>query len=169
MLLQIFIIDCYDCSAAGETHGLAGCAGHKANYRCPRGIQMVDHDPQHLIQQLAMPAGSVMFFADGALVHGTTPWLNPIPRRTILNKYSSRSFNRSGGELVAPENRWGESVVEGMSESMMAVMRGPDRDVFNANVPRLVVSENGVIDVSLERGKALYSAETPLAAPVARL
>ena len=74
---------------------------------------MVDHDPQQQIKQLVMPAGSVMFFADGALVHGTTPWLNPIPRRTILNKYSSRSFNRSGGELVAPENRWGEEVVEG--------------------------------------------------------
>ena len=140
-----------------------------------------------------------MFFADGALVHGTTPWRNPIPRRTILNKYSSRSFNRSGGDLVAPENRWGEQVVEGMSDSMLAIMRGPDRDVFNANVPRLVVQvryiaavaadaaannfaqllifdhglygyaqDDGVIDVSYERGNALYSSEAPLG-PEAKL
>ena len=153
---------------------------------------MVDHDPQQQIKQLAMPAGSVMFFADGALVHGTTPWLNPIPRRTILNKYSSRSFNRSGGELVAPENRWGEEVVEGklpryrrhlgcilprvpaislrtgMSDAMLAIMRGPDRDVFNANVPRLVVQDDGVIEVSYERGNALYNDTIP-AGPVAKL
>ncbi len=51
--------------------GGAAWAGHKANYRCPRGIQTVEHDPQNQIKQLAMPAGSVMFFADGALVHGT--------------------------------------------------------------------------------------------------
>ena len=129
---------------------------------------MVDHDPQQQIKQLAIPAGSVMFFADGALVHGTTPWLNPIPRRTILNKYSSRSFNRSGGELVAPENRWGEEVVEGMSDAMLAIMRGPDRDVFNANVPRLVVQDDGVIEVSYERGNALYNDTIP-AGPVAKL
>ena len=129
---------------------------------------MVDHDPQQQIKQLVMPAGSVMFFADGALVHGTTPWLNPIPRRTILNKYSSRSFNRSGGELVAPENRWGEEVVEGMSDAMLAIMRGPDRDVFNANVPRLVVQDDGIIEVSYERGNALYNDTIP-AGPVAKL
>ena len=100
----------------------------------------------------------VMFFADGALVHGTTPWRNPIPRRTILNKYSSRSFNRSGGDLVAPENRWGEQVVEGMSDSMLAIMRGPDRDVFNANIPRLVVQVRYIAVVAADAAIKLCAA-----------
>ena len=30
-----------------------------------------------------------------------------------------------------------------MSDAMLAIMRGPDRDVFNANVPRLVVEDDG--------------------------
>ena len=53
----------------------------------------------------------------------------------ILIKYSSRNFNRSGGEMVHPKTRWGE-LVEGMSDTQLAVMRGPDRDVFHSNVPR---------------------------------
>ena len=56
--------------------GLGGFAcvpgSHRANYRCPKAIQMAEHDPQGMARQLAMPAGAVMFFADGALVHGTT-------------------------------------------------------------------------------------------------
>ena len=61
--------------------------------------------------------------------------------------------------------------MEGMSDAMLAIMRGPDRDVFDANVPRLqVVSgcSGGVVEVSYERGKALYSSEAPVG-PVAKL
>ena len=47
-------------------------AGHKANYRCPRGIQMVDHDPQHQIKQLVMSAGSV-----STCTPGTDPFQLP--------------------------------------------------------------------------------------------
>ncbi len=101
----------------------------------------------------------MLFFADGATCHGTYPWKGELSRRGVLIKYSSRSFNRSGGELVQPENRWG-SVVEGMSDAQLSVMRGPDRDNFERNVPRLDVDE-GEVTVSYERGGGLYSKETP--------
>ena len=61
--------------------------------------------------------------------------------------------------MVHPENRWGE-LVEGMSDAQLAVMRGPDRDVFHSNVPRLDVA-NGEVNVSYERGSSLYSKEAP--------
>ena len=82
----------------------------------------------------------VSFFADFAITHGATAWRNPIPRRAVLIKYSSRSFIRGGGELADPGNRWGEDTVSGMTDAMLAVMRGPDRDARDANVPRLQVS-----------------------------
>jgi hypothetical protein len=48
-----------------------------------------------------------------------------------------------------------------MTEEQLAVMRGPDRDVHGANVPRLIV-EDGAVRVSFERREgALYSKETP--------
>ena len=61
--------------------------------------------------------------------------------------------------MVHPENRWGE-VVAGMSDAQLAVMRGPDRDVFQHNVPRLEVVD-GEVEVSYERGSTLYSREAP--------
>jgi ectoine hydroxylase-related dioxygenase (phytanoyl-CoA dioxygenase family) len=146
---------------------------HKAAYRCPRGVQLCTHDPQRLGRQLPMPAGSVIFFMDGALVHGTRPWRNPIPRRAVLAKLSSRSFNRSGGALVEPAARWGGAAVAGMTDAQLAVMRGPDRDVFDANVPRLaVVCEAGepAVQVSYKRGHGdvLYAPDAPTG-PVAKL
>ena len=53
-----------------------------------------------------------------------------------------------------------------MTDAQLAVMRGPDRDVFNKNVPRLAVSD-GEVSVSYERGSKLYSAEAPTG-PVAK-
>ena len=102
---------------------------------------------------------------DGGTTHGTLAWKSEISRRGILHKYSSRNFNRSGGELTHPENRWGD-LVAGMTDAQLAVMRGPDRDVFDKNVPRLTVA-NGVVGVSYERGSALYSKDAPQG-PVAK-
>jgi hypothetical protein len=53
-----------------------------------------------------------------------------------------------------------------MNDAQLAVMRGPDRDVFGRNVPRLDV-QNGEISVSYERGGGLYSKDTPTG-PVAK-
>ena len=61
--------------------------------------------------------------------------------------------------MAHPENRWGD-LVDGMSDAQLAVMRGPDRDVFQHNVPRLQVVE-GRVEVSYERGSSLYSREAP--------
>ena len=66
---------------------------------------------------------------------------------------------------LLPENRWGAEV-EGMSDAQLAVMRGPDRDVFQNNVPRLDVVD-GAVAVSYERNGSLYSKEAPTG-PVAR-
>ena len=131
---------------------------HKAFYPMPPGIRTCDDD-MGLVQQLVMKAGDVVFFADGALTHGATAWKNPIPRRGVLIKYSSRNFHRSGGEMVQPWNRWGD-VVDGMSDAQLAVMRGPDRDAREHNVPRLEVAD-GAVCVSYERGSTLYSNEAP--------
>ena len=142
--------------------GLGGFAcvpgSHKAQYPMPPGILTCDAD-MGLVVQPVMQAGDVLFFADGAVTHGALAWKNPVPRRGLLIKYSSRNFNRGGGEMVHPQNRWGE-LVDGMSDAQLAVMRGPDRDAQAVNVPRLLV-ENGTVSVSYERGSALYSKEAP--------
>ena len=132
---------------------------HKAKYPPPRGVTSCD-DHMGLAKQLVMKAGDVLFFADGALTHGTTAWKNPVSRRAVLIKYSSRSFHRSGGEMVHPWNRWPAELIEGMSDAQLAVMRGPDRDARHHNVPRLEVT-NGSVAVSYKRGSALYSGEAP--------
>ena len=131
---------------------------HKAFYRMPPGIRSCDED-MGLVKHVEMKAGDVLFFGDGGTTHGTLAWKSETSRRGILIKYSSRSFNRSGGEMVHPENRWGD-LVEGMSDAQLAVMRGPDRDVFGHNVPRLEV-DDGQVAVSYERGSTLYSQEAP--------
>ena len=143
--------------------GLGGFAcvpgSHKGKYPTPPGVRSCDDD-MGLVKQLVMDAGDVLFFADGATTHGTTAWKNPIPRRGILIKYSSRSFHRSGGDMVHPWNRWGDDMVEGMTDAHLAVMRGTDRDARDYNVPRLEVRD-GEVEVSYERGQALYSGEAP--------
>ncbi len=131
---------------------------HKAYYRQPPGVRSCD-DHMGLVKHVEMKAGDVVFFMDGGTTHGALAWKSDIPRRGILHKYSSRNFNRSGGELTHPENRWG-NLVDGMNDAQMAVMRGPDRDAFGQNVPRLDVVD-GKIQVSYERGRALYSKDAP--------
>ena len=137
---------------------------HKAYYKMPPGIRTCDDD-MGLVRHVEMRAGDVLFFGDGGTTHGALAWKSEVPRRGILIKYSSKNFNRSGGEMVHPENRWGAEV-EGMSDAQLAVMRGPDRDVFQNNVPRLDVVD-GAVAVSYERNGSLYSKEAPTG-PVAR-
>ena len=49
-----------------------------------------------------------------------------------------------------------------MTDAQLAVMRGPDRDAADVNVPRLVVSPaDGAIGVEYEKGGTLYSNATP--------
>lgn len=133
-------------------------ASNHANYSLPPGVSSCDA-PMGLVKHIDMKAGDVLFFADGSNAHGTYTWQGAQSRRGILIKYSSRSFNRSGGVPVHPENRWGD-IVEGMTDAQLAVMRGADRDVFGNNVPRLGVDE-GQVTVSYKRGGSLYSADSP--------
>jgi ectoine hydroxylase-related dioxygenase (phytanoyl-CoA dioxygenase family) len=149
-----------------ETDGGFACVpgSHKAQYRMPPGVRTCDDD-MGLVTHPVMNAGDVLFFMDGAQTHGALAWTSEIARRGILIKYSSRNFNRSGGAMVHPEARWGD-LVDGMTDEQLAVMRGPDRDVRDANVPRLDVND-GEVAVSYERTGALYSREAP-AGPVAK-
>lgn len=129
-----------------------------ANYPLPPGVSSCD-EPMGLVKHIDMKAGDVLFFADGSNAHGTYAWKGPLSRRGVLIKYSSRHFNRSGGDPTHPQNRWGDTV-DGMTDAQLAVMRGADRDVFHNNVPRLDV-QNGEVTVSYERGRSLYSADAP--------
>ena len=131
---------------------------HKAYYNMPQGIRTCDDD-MGLVKHVQMQAGDVLFFGDGGTTHGALAWQSETTRRGIMLKYSSRNFNRAGGDMVHPEKRWGE-LVAGMSDVQLAVMRGPDRDVFQHNVPRLQVVD-GEVEVSYERGATLYSREAP--------
>jgi hypothetical protein len=55
-----------------------------------------------------------------------------------------------------------------MTDAQLAVMRGPDRDAADVNVPRLIVSPaDGAIGVEYEKGGTLYSNATPTG-PVAK-
>ena len=142
-----------------EDGGFACVPGsHKAQYRMPDGVRTCD-DHMGLVAHPTFRAGDVLLFMDGAQTHGTLAWRSEVPRRGILVKYSSRNFNRSGGEMVHPSARWGD-LVEGMTDAQLAVMRGPDRDNQNGNVPRLVV-EDGRVGVDYERKGGLYNTETP--------
>ena len=77
----------------------------------------------------------------------------------MLIKYASRSFIRGGGDLADPGNRWGEETVAGMTDAMLSVMRGPDRDVRAGNVPRLTVADDGEVSAEYDRSDgALYNA-----------
>ena len=89
----------------------------------------------------------------------SSSWKSEISRRGVLIKYSSRNFNRSGGAMCHPENRWGPEIQD-MTEEQLSVMRGPDRDNRNGNVPRLDIVE-GEVRVNYERAGGLYSAATP--------
>ena len=62
--------------------------------------------------------------------------------------------------MVHPWNRWGEDLLEGMTDAQLTVMRGTDRDARQLNVPRLEVTD-GQVEVSYERGSALYSEVAP--------
>ena len=143
-----------------EADGGFACVpgSHKAYYRMPPGVSSCD-DHMGLVKHVEMKAGDVLFFMDGGTTHGTLAWKSDISRRGILHKYSSRNFNRSGGELTHPEKRWGD-LVSGMTDEQIAVMRGPDRDVFEKNVPRLEIADGSVV-ASYERGSTLYSKEAP--------
>ena len=132
---------------------------HKAQYRMPPGVRSCDDD-MGLVVHPTFKAGDVLFFMDGAQTHGALAWHSEVARRSILIKYSSRNFNRSGGDFAHPEARWGD-VVEGMSDAQLSVMRGPDRDNHSGNVPRLEVADDGDVQVSYERSGGLYSGATP--------
>ena len=105
-------------------------------------------------------------------------------------KYSGREVHRGGGDLVHPSARWGD-LVDGsarhrglagrtaavalthawlavVTDAQLAIMRGPDRDAADHNVPRLDVAAGGDIDVIYDKGSTLYSNATPTG-PVAEV
>lgn len=131
---------------------------HKAQYPMPPGVRSCD-DHMDLVAHPTFKAGDVLFFMDGAQTHGALAWQSDVGRRGILIKYSSRNFNRSGGDMCHPENRWGPEI-EGMTDEQLSIMRGPDRDNRRGNVPRLDILD-GEVRVNYDRAGGLYSTATP--------
>ncbi len=131
---------------------------HKSQYRIPQGVWTCDED-MGLVAHPLTKAGDVIFFMDGPQAHGALAWKNEIPRRVILTRYSSRNFN-GGAEMATPEERWGD-LLEGMTEAQLAIMRGPDRDERDNNVPRLLV-QDGKVETYFDRSQGgLYTKATP--------
>lgn len=120
---------------------------HKAYYPMPEGIRTSDDD-MGMIRQPALKAGDILFFMDTVLTHGAWAWKSDISRRSIFFNFQSRHHSWSGG-VIEPEDRWGEDIVEGMTEAQFSVMRGPTRDVRSRNTPRLVVN-NGQVTASYD-------------------
>ena len=139
--------------------GLGGFAAvpgsHKTHYPQPPGVRTCD-DTMGLVVQPAMQAGDLLFFMDGGCTHGALAWKNPIPRRSILIKYQSKNSTWSGG-VVDPKERWGD-MVEDMTEEQFALMRGPERDARDRNIPRLQVRE-GRVRVSYDPEGDSYAAK----------
>ena len=139
--------------------GLGGFAAvpgsHKTQYAMPPGIRTCD-DTMGLVVQPTMKAGDVLFFMDGGCTHGALAWKNPIPRRGVLIKYQSRNSNWGGG-VVDLKDRWGD-MVEDMTEEQFALMRGPERDARNRNIPRLGVV-NGEVRVSYDAEGDSYAVQ----------
>ena len=114
----------------------------EANYPLPQCLRtpLTAADDLGIVSQPAPKAGSVLFFMDGPLCHGTKPWRSAVPRRGILCKYESRSFTRASSSMEEPQRRWSAQVLEGMSEAQLALMRGPSHDhniVITSNSSRL--------------------------------
>ena len=90
-----------------------------------------------------------------AAVHGRSP----DPRRPGLARGDPAPGDPRQVLLPELQPRRGD-LAEGMTDAQLAVMRGPDRDNHNGNVPRLVV-DGGRVYVDYERKGGLYSTETP--------
>jgi hypothetical protein len=134
---------------------------HHVQTTRPEAVRNIEAGYEGLVVQPSMKAGDVIFFIDGGLTHGATAWRNPLPRRGVLMKYSGRDVHRGGGDLVHPNARWGAKLTKGMDDAMLAVLRGPDRDAADLNVPRLEVAQSGAVAVSYEKGSTLYSDAAP--------
>ena len=126
-----------------------GCvsSSHKSKYRLPRGVKNLE-DHMGCVNQVALKAGDVLFFMDGAQSHGTLPWKADHPRRTILFKFASRTCARTGPALNVspPEIYWDEDIIDGMTAEQRTVMYGPYSN-YNKELPLLTVDGNGTVRV----------------------
>jgi ectoine hydroxylase-related dioxygenase (phytanoyl-CoA dioxygenase family) len=119
---------------------------HKSGFPIPEGVRLADND-MGLILQMEMMAGDAVFFMDGALTHGTLPWVSDRQRRSVLFKYASRTAVRSGpaAQFAPPETYWGKDLVDGMTDEQLAVMYGPYSNSRGA-VPFLKVNDDGAVE-----------------------
>ena len=95
---------------------------HKTNEPTPYEVRTVDDD-MGLVEQVAMKAGDLLFFAETA-THGTLPWKAAHDRRSVLYKYASRAAARAVGKHFTPEERHGAWINE-LTPEQQAVLYGP--------------------------------------------
>ena len=86
-----------------EVGGFCAVPGsHKANFPCPRSIQLA-HAAHDAVVVPEAPAGSVVVFTE-ALTHGTAVWTAGYQRRSLLFKYSPGQQSWSANYTQPPEN-----------------------------------------------------------------
>ena len=94
---------------------------HKANYRCPPDVALLDTDIG-MVRQVEAKAGSAVLFTE-ALTHGTLPWKADHERRSILYKYSPGTLSYSK-RYVPPGV---EDVLDEFTPEQRAVLEPPYR------------------------------------------
>lgn len=80
---------------------------HKASYRLPRAVQVLDAG-QELVRPVSARAGSAIVFTE-ALIHGTAPWTSASERRTLFSRYCPGGINlrkdTSAGDVALQDDR----------------------------------------------------------------
>ena len=95
---------------------------HKLAEPTPDEVRSYEDD-MGLVEQVAMKAGDVLFFAETA-THGTLPWKANHDRRSVLYKYASRAAARAVGKHFTPQERYGDWTKE-LTAEQQAVLYGP--------------------------------------------
>lgn len=103
---------------------------HKANYKTPRDVALLDKNIG-VVQQVSAKAGSVIIFTE-ALTHGTMPWTADHQRRSILYKYSPGPLTYANRYLPAHV----EDVLDEFTPEQRALLEPP----YRPNRPKVMAS-----------------------------
>ena len=95
---------------------------HKTAEPTPEEVRTMEDD-MGLVEQVAMKAGDLLFFAETA-THGALPWTADHDRRSVLYKYASRAAARAVGKHFTPQERYGDWTNE-LTPEQQAVLYGP--------------------------------------------
>jgi ectoine hydroxylase-related dioxygenase (phytanoyl-CoA dioxygenase family) len=109
---------------------------HKASFRLPNEIRMLQEGAEH-VRQVSLKAGSAVLFSE-ALIHGTLPWRGAQERRTIFVRYSAAAlcFRRE------PMPRDYDSFKDDLTELQRAIFEPPYQG-GRPDIAALMAEESG--------------------------